>query len=143
MAATPAPDRSGGTVQGGVVRAADVAPATDLAGHPRTAAHRLLRPGTPRSRWLHVTLDVIEFGGGIDPHRHDGVDADHAYFVISGTVRARIGVDYVDAGPDDLLVFPCDVVHGFTVTSRDGAKVLRLGAAADGRTSGNSVFVDE
>lgn len=129
-------------VRGGVVRAGDIAPATSLPGHPGTAAYRLVRPDTERSRWLHLTLNVIEPGGGIDPHYHDGVDADHAYFVISGTVRARIGDDYFDVGPDELMVFPCGTVHGFTVTSDEGARVLRLGAAADGRTSGGSVFVD-
>lgn len=125
------------------MRAADVTPATELTGHPGTAAHRLLRPRTELSQWLHVTLDVVEAGGGIDPHHHDGIDADHAYFVIEGTLRARIGDEYVDVGPDDLVVFPCDVVHGFVVTSDEGAKVLRLGAAADGRTSGGSVFIED
>lgn len=143
MTATASPDgpRSDG-VRGGVIRAEDVGPTKGLAGHPGTAAHRLLRPRTERSRWLHVTLDVIDHRGGIDPHIHAGIEADHAYFVIEGTLRARIGDEVVEAGPDDLLVFPCDVVHGFTVTSPGGARVLRLGAAADGRTSGNSVFVD-
>lgn len=128
---------------GGVVRAVDVAPELGLAGHPGTAAHRLLRPGTPLSRWLHVTLNVIEAGGGIDDHYHEGVEADHAYFVVSGTVRARIGDRRYDVGADEMMVFPCDAVHGFVVTSPEGARILRLGAAPDGRTSGGSVFVQE
>lgn len=129
-------------VRGGVIRLADVVPATGLPGHPGTAAHRLMRPGTDGSRWLHVTYNVIESGGGIDPHYHSGLDADHAYFVVSGTVRAKIGDDEYDVGAGDLMVFPCNIVHGFTVTSSDGAHILRLGAAADGRTSGGSVFVE-
>jgi quercetin dioxygenase-like cupin family protein len=128
--------------RGGVIRAADVAPTMGIEGHPGTAAHKLMRPGTEDSRWLHVTYNVIEHGGGIDPHYHTGIDADHAYFVISGTARARIGDEHHDVGPGDLMVFACDTVHGFTVTSDDGARVLRLGAAADGRTNGGSVFVD-
>jgi mannose-6-phosphate isomerase-like protein (cupin superfamily) len=128
-------------LRGGVLRVADIVPTTGLAGHPGTAAFRLMRPGKD-SRWLHLTYNVIEPGGGIDAHYHDGVDADHAYFVIAGTVRARIGDQEYDVGPDELMVFPCDTVHGFTVTSSEGARILRLGAAADGRTSGGSVFVD-
>lgn len=129
-------------VRGGVIRFADVVPTTGLPGHPGTAAHRLMRRGTDESRWLHVTYNVIEPGGGIDPHYHAGLEADHAYFVVSGTARARIGDEEYDVGVGDLMVFPCAVVHGFTVTSSDGAHVLRLGAAADGHTTGGSVFVD-
>ncbi|MDD9207824.1 cupin domain-containing protein [Georgenia sp. 10Sc9-8] len=129
-------------VRGGVIRVSDTPAVHGLAGHPGTAAHRLVRPGTEWSRWLHLTLNVIEQHGGIEPHYHDGVEADHAYFVLSGTLRARIDDKEFDAGPDELLIFPCGAVHGFTVTSPEGARVLRLGAAADGKTSGNSVFVD-
>lgn len=141
MAARPGFEDTG-TGRRGIVRVADVVPHTDLAGHPGTAAHRLLRPGTDLSRWLHLTFNVIEHGGGIVPHHHEGIDADHAYFVISGTVRAWIDDDEFEVGPEELIVFPCDSVHGLTVTSPDGARLLRLGAAADGRTSGGSVFVE-
>ena len=127
----------------GIIRVDDVDPRKDLEGHPGCAAHQLIRPQTELSQWLHVTYNDIEFGGGIDSHHHTGLDADHAYFVLDGTVRARIGNDYFDVGPRSLMVFSCTALHGFTVTSPEGARVLRLGAAADGRTSGWSVFVDE
>lgn len=127
---------------GGIIRVEDVEPRRDLKGHPGCAAHQLIRPQTELSQWLHVTYNEIEFGGGIDPHHHTGLNADHAYFVLDGTVRARIGDNYFDVGPRSLMVFPCTAVHGFTVTSAGGARVLRLGASADGRTSGSSVFVE-
>jgi mannose-6-phosphate isomerase-like protein (cupin superfamily) len=139
MATTPDAER---TRRGGVLRAADVVPRTDLAGHPGTAAHKLLVPGTDLSRWLHLTYNVIEAGGGIDPHHHEGIDADHAYFVIAGRVHAWIDDEEFDVGPEELIVFPCSSVHGFRVTSPEGARLLRLGAAPDGRTSGGSVFVE-
>ncbi len=128
--------------RGGVIRMAEVAPTLGLEGHPGTAAYRLMRPGTEQSRWLHVTYNVIEPGGGIDPHYHAGIDADHAYFVISGTARACIGQEEFDVGPGDMMVFDCSTVHGFTVTGDETAHVLRLGASGDGRTTGGSVFVD-
>ena len=126
---------------GAVIRVDDVVARTGLAGHPGCAAHQLLRPPSDLSRWLHVTYDDFEQGGAIDPHFHEGLDADHAYYVIEGEVRARIGDEYFDVGPRSLMIFPCEMVHGFSVTSPGGAKILRLGAAPDGRTSGGSVFV--
>ena len=119
----------------------DIGPHTDLDGHPGCAAYRMLAPPDDFSRWLHVTYDAFEPGGAISPHYHEGLDADHAYYVIEGEVRAQIGDEHFDVGPRSLMIFPCEVVHGFSVVSPDGAKILRLGAAPDGRTSGGSVFV--
>lgn len=128
---------------GYIVRGDDLPPRTGLRGHPGCTAYRMLRPPEHLSRWLHVTYDVFECGGGIDPHHHEGIDADHAYYVIEGEVRVRVGDTADVARSGDLIVFPCDVVHGFVVQSPDGARVLRLGAAPDGRTSGGSIFVEE
>lgn len=126
-----------------IIHVDDVVPRTDLMGHPGCAAHQLIRPQTELSQWLHVTYNDIEFGGGIEPHRHIDLHADHAYFLLDGTVRARIDDEYFDVGPRSLMVFPCTAVHGFRVTSCEGARVLRIGAAADGWTSGSSVFLDD
>jgi len=127
--------------RGTVIRVDDVAPRTDLEGHPGCAAYQLARPPSDLSRWLHVTYNVFAPGGGIDPHYHEGIDADHAYFVIEGRVWAQIGGDHFEVGPGGLMIFPCREVHGFSVLGPHGARILRLGAAADGRTSGGSVFV--
>jgi mannose-6-phosphate isomerase-like protein (cupin superfamily) len=125
---------------GQVVRLADVRGRDDLEGHPGISAHSFVRPGAG-CRWLHVTLNVIEEHGGIERHYHEGVDADHAYYVIEGEVLAWIGDQEYRVGPDSLMIFPCATVHGFQVVSPGGAKVLRLGAADNGITSGGSVFV--
>lgn len=63
--------------QGPIVRAAEVAGRTGLVGHPGVTAYTLARPGL-NSRWLLATLDVVECGGGIEPHYHEGMDFDHA-----------------------------------------------------------------
>jgi quercetin dioxygenase-like cupin family protein len=127
--------------RGGVIRLADVPPRSGLQGHPGLVAHRFIRPPDALSRWLLVTLDVVERGGGIDPHYHEGLVADHAYYLIEGTAVATIGDREYEVGPDSLIVFPCRIVHGLRVTSAGGARFLRLGAAPDGQASGNSVFV--
>ena len=126
---------------GQVVRLDQVHGRDDLEGHPGVVAHSFARPGDA-CRWLHVTLNVIEQNGGIDRHYHEGVDADHAYYVIEGELLAWIGDQEFRVGPDSLMIFPTAAVHGFKVVSPSGAKVLRLGAAAGGVTSGGSVFVD-
>ncbi|MPZ61695.1 MAG: cupin domain-containing protein [Propionibacteriales bacterium] len=136
------PDPVGGE-RGGVVRLSELEPRTDLPGHPGLSAYRFVRPPEALSRWLLVTLDVVEHGGGIDLHHHAGLDADHAYYVIEGTVTATIGDETFEAGPDSLLVFPSGMRHGLTVTSETGARLLRLGASPTGRASGGSVFVQE
>ena len=82
---------------------------------------RFARPGT-NSRWLHVTLNEIEEGGGIEPHYHAGVEFDHAYYVIEGEVIARVGDHEERIGPDSLMLFPCQEVHGFRVVSPGGAE---------------------
>lgn len=128
------------SADGGVIRVGDITPRHGIPGHPGVEGYRFVRPGSG-SRWLHVSLNIIEQGGGIDNHFHEGIVADHAYFVMEGTVRARIGDEYHEVGPLSLLMFPCEKVHGFTVTSPEGAKILRLGAAAEGPTAGGSVYI--
>jgi mannose-6-phosphate isomerase-like protein (cupin superfamily) len=127
--------------KGAVISLADTETHTGLTGHPGLTAHRFVRPPSELSRWLLVTLDIVEQGGGIDPHYHEGIVADHAYYLIEGTAIATIGDEEFEVGPDSLIVFPCRTVHGLKVTSAGGAKFLRLGASADGPASGNSVYV--
>ncbi len=96
---------------------------------------------TGRGRWLLVTLDVIDENGGIEPHYHEGVDFDHAYYVVEGEVIARVGDQESRVGPDSLMVFPCATVHGFKVVSPGGAKILRLGASDSGVASGGNRYL--
>ena len=57
---------------------ADPKPTLDVEGHGGMTIYRFARPGT-NSRWLHLTLNEIEEGGGIEPHYHVGVEFDHAF----------------------------------------------------------------
>jgi quercetin dioxygenase-like cupin family protein len=123
-----------------IIRKSDIAARSDVAGHGKMSIYRFARPGT-NSRWLHVTLNEIEEGGGIEPHYHEGVEFDHAYYVLEGEVIARVGDHEERIGPDSLMLFPCQEVHGFRVVSPGGAKILRLGASADGVASGGNVYL--
>jgi mannose-6-phosphate isomerase-like protein (cupin superfamily) len=126
-----------------VVNIEDTVAREDLEGHPGITAHRFVSGPDAGTRWLLVTLNLIEPGGGIDPHYHEGLNADHAYFLVDGHVIARIGDEEHEVRPNGLMVFRCDVVHGFRVVGDEPARVLRLGAAPDGIATGGSVFVDD
>ncbi|HVR32649.1 MAG TPA: cupin domain-containing protein, partial [Acidimicrobiia bacterium] len=114
-----------------------------LEGHPGITAHRFVSGPDQGTRWLLVTLNLIAPGGGIDPHYHEGLTADHAYFLIDGRAIARIGDEEHEVNPNGLMVFRSDVVHGFRIVGTEPARVLRLGAAPDGIATGGSVFLDE
>jgi quercetin dioxygenase-like cupin family protein len=126
--------------RGAIVRLADLSGRTDIPGHVGLTAYPFASPGH-HARWLQVTLDVIEEGGGIEDHYHEGFESDHAYYVIDGTVEARVGDQRYTVGAHSLMVFPSEVVHGFRVVSPGGARVLRLGASAAGVTTGGSIWV--
>lgn len=125
-----------------VVNLEDTVARRDIEGHPGVTGHRFVSGPDRGTRWLLVTLNLIEPGGGIDPHYHEGLIADHAYYLIDGEVMALIGDEEHRVRPNGLMVFRSDVVHGFRVVGDRPARVLRLGAAPDGVATGGSVFVD-
>lgn len=126
-----------------VVSIEDTKPRTGIEGHPGITAHRFVSGPDQGTRWLLVTLNLIEPGGGIDPHYHEDLNADHAYFLMDGTVLARIGEEERVVDANSLMVFRSDIVHGFRVIGDEPARVLRLGAAPDGLATGGSVFVHD
>jgi mannose-6-phosphate isomerase-like protein (cupin superfamily) len=123
-----------------IIRKSDLEPHSGIEGHGSMTIYRFARPGL-NSRWLHLTLNEIEEGGGIEPHYHEGREFDHAYYVVEGEVIARVGDHEERIGPDSLMLFPCQEVHGFRVVSQGGAKILRLGASDSGQTSGGNIYV--
>lgn len=127
---------------GAIIRKQDAHFDNALKGHPGVEAFHFVSGPDDFARFLMVSLDVIEHGGGIDPHYHEGLVADHAYYLADGEVLARIGNEEFTVTKDSLMVFDCTVVHGFKVVSPEGARVLRLGASATGKSTGGSVFVD-
>ena len=127
--------------QGHIISLSEVPGRQGLTGHPGVTAYTFARPGV-NSRWLLTTLDVVEEGGGIEPYYHEGMDFDHAYYVIEGEVLAKVGDQEYRVGRDSLMLFPCAVVHGFKAVSPGGARILRLGASDTGVATGGSVYLD-
>ncbi len=123
-----------------IIKKSDLESKTGIEGHNGMTIYRFARPGM-NSRWLLLTLNVMEEGGAIEPHYHEGREFDHAYYVIEGEVIARVGDHEERIGPDSLMLFPCQEVHGFRVVSPGGAKILRLGASDTGVATGGNVYV--
>lgn len=116
----------------------------DLVGHAGMTALELIRPGDAGSLYLRLVLDEVEPGGKIDPHYHIlEPPADHGYYVISGQIKARIGDREEVVGPDTLIYCQTDVIHSIENVGGTPARLLRLGAAASGDSSGKSVFLKQ
>lgn len=124
-----------------ISKAEDKEPITDMKGHYGIKAWDIIRPGENGSMCLLMLLDEFETGGGIEPHFHEIAPCDHAYYVISGEILATVGDKEEIVGPDTLIYCTTDVIHSLKNVGQTPAKLLRIGAAADGVSSGKSVFI--
>ncbi len=131
-------------VNGLIIQAKEKPLITEIPGHSKLKAWELIRPGENGSLHLRMLLNVFEPGGGIELHYHDLIPvADHAYYVISGKILAVMGDKEKIVGPDTLLYCLTDKLHSIKNVGTEPAKLLRIGAAATGDSSGKSVFVKE
>ncbi|MBI2908481.1 MAG: cupin domain-containing protein [Chloroflexi bacterium] len=130
--------------KGYIRSASEVEARKGITGHPNVTAYRLVHPGEDGVSYLLLTLDDIEPGGGIDAHYHADVDTfDHAYYVISGEIAAKVGdQEEKIVGEDTVIYFPSNVVHRIKNVGTTNAKVLRLGAAASGESHGKLVYME-
>ncbi len=127
-----------------ISKAEDKEAITDLKGHSKLAAYEIIRPGENGSMHLLIMLDDIEPGGGIEPHYHELTPVcDHAYYVISGEILASLDGREERVGPDTLIYCTTDIIHSLKNVGNGPAKLLRIGAAANGQTGGKSVFIKE
>ena len=83
-------------------------------------------------------------GGGIEEHYHVYADDvpifDHAYYVISGKIKAVIGDQVRIVGHDSLLYCPSNVKHSITNVGKTPAKVLRVSACNEAARMGDAVW---
>ncbi len=130
-------------VKGMISKVSDKTPLTDLKGHSGLRAFELIRPSDNGSLYLRLVVDEIEPGGKIEPHYHELTPAcDHAYYVISGEIMASIGDKKEKVGPDTLIYCLTNMVHSIENVGDNPAKLLRIGAAANGETGGKSIFIN-
>ena len=99
--------------------------------------------GEELSKHLMLGLDVFPPGGGIGEHRHVyGPKApifDHAYYVISGKIKATVGDVERTVGADSLIYCPSNIKHSILNVGKTTAKVLRIAGCGEGNVMGGWV----
>ncbi|MBC8138933.1 MAG: cupin domain-containing protein [Fibrella sp.] len=67
----------------------------------------------------HVHADA---GGGVPPHIHRRED--EAFYILEGRFQFLVGERAFEAGPDDTILGPRDVAHGWQCISPEGGRLL-------------------
>ena len=100
--------------------------------------------GKELSKHLMLGLDKLQTGGGIEGHYHEFKDEmpifDHAYYVISGRIRATVGDIERTVGADSLIYCPSNVKHSILNVGKGPAKVLRISGCNDGAKMGGAIY---
>ncbi len=96
--------------------------------------------GKELSKHLMIGLDVFPPGGGISEHSHvfstEAPIFDHAYYVVSGRIKATIGDKEKTVGANSLIYCPSNVKHAILNVGKSTAKVLRIAACNEGAIMG-------
>lgn len=103
------------------VKGADVKP-YHPANHTGTTNYRIIGSDTVGKTGVELILGVIEGGQGAIPHAHPGIE--QVCYLLSGTATATIDNEELHLSAGDACYFPPDMVHTFTVTSVEPARVL-------------------
>jgi len=103
--------------------------------------------GEERSKYIMLGMDKLEPGGGIveDYHVNNAEMPvfDHAYYVISGRIRATMGDSERIVGADSLIYCPSNVRHSITNVGKGTAKILRIKGSGEGEKTGKVVYTKE
>ena len=103
--------------------------------------------GEERSKYIMLGMDKLEPGGGIVEHYHvnnaEMPVFDHAYYVISGRIRATMGDSERIVGADSLIYCPSNVRHSITNVGKGTAKILRIKGSGEGEKTGKVVYTKE
>ena len=95
---------------------------------------------------IHLMMGLGTFypGGGIEEHYHvydkDTPIFDHAYYVISGKIKAVVGDTVRIVGRDSLIYCPSNIKHSITNVGKTTAKVLRISACGEAANMGDAVW---
>ena len=103
--------------------------------------------GEERSKYIMLGMDKLEPGGGIVEHYHvnnaEMPVFDHAYYLISGRIRATMGDSERIVGADSLIYCPSNVRHSITNVGKGTAKILRIKGSGEGEKTGKVVYTKE
>jgi mannose-6-phosphate isomerase-like protein (cupin superfamily) len=103
--------------------------------------------GAERSMYIMLGMDRLQPGGGIVEHYHVNNTEmpifDHAYYVISGRIRATLGDVERIVGADSIIYCPSNVRHSITNVGKGTAKILRIKGSGEGEKTGTVVYTKE
>jgi quercetin dioxygenase-like cupin family protein len=119
-------------------------------GHTNMSGFGFLRPdtevashglvGKEPARNLMISLDKLKPGGGIKEHYHEYGPTmpifDHAYYVVSGRIKAIVGDEEKTVGADSLVYCPSNVKHSILNVGKRTARVLRVTGSDEGKIMG-------
>lgn len=119
----------------------------DVDGHRYSFLDNQGSEGEERSKYIMLGMDKLEPGGGIVEHYHvnnaEMPVFDHAYYVISGRIRATMGDSERIVGADSLIYCPSNVRHSITNVGKGTAKILRIKGSGEGEKTGKVVYTKE
>ena len=100
--------------------------------------------GAACSKYIMLGMDKLQPGGGIEEHYHESSEEmpvfDHAYYVISGRIRATMGDIEKTVGADSLVYCPSNIKHSITNVGKGTAKILRIKGSGEGVKTGGAIF---
>jgi quercetin dioxygenase-like cupin family protein len=100
---------------------------------------------TENENAIHIMMGLGTFnpGGGIEEHYHEFSEDvpvfDHAYYVISGKIKATVGDVERTVGHDSLIYCPSNIKHSILNVGKTTAKILRIAACNEGEVMGGWV----
>lgn len=109
VALDPGPGRN--ARQRGVyhLRTADIQPVVPGGTHKNMTSRQCIRPERVDTERLVLDISTYGPGGGNSPLAHP--DAEQAYYVLAGTMRAYVADRQYDAQPGDIVFIPRNAVH--------------------------------
>jgi len=111
----------------------DTTPPADLTGTPfsHLDVRYLVSPERNGARLTGVGQTIYPGGGGTH-ELHSHPDAEETVIVMEGRGRHRVGDNWYDIGPGDIVFVPRGMVHGAIANTEEDLRILWvLGGAAD------------
>jgi mannose-6-phosphate isomerase-like protein (cupin superfamily) len=103
------------------------APCAEPPKHVKALNWTFITPKMQDNRAFELMLTKIEPGGSAEPISHK---TEHAYFIVSGRMRAKVEDQVFDLGPESCLYMDKDAVHSLEVVGDEACSFVVIFAPA-------------
>lgn len=83
--------------------------------HRKTTNYRLAGKGVLEAKNMEIILGLLEKGGEAELHAH--AESEQAIFILEGVMKAEIGEEIRELGPESLVYIPAGTPHRIVVIS--------------------------